>query len=85
MKIALSFVTLGLCATAAGVALAQPPEPAPYYVPYDRLAERRLEAPRNALELSLGTGYSQGFGNLRSGVGMPSVVTPGAGLTLGIG
>ena len=85
MKIALSFVTLGLCVTAAGGALAQPPEPAPYYVPYERPSERRLEAPRNALELSLGTGYSQGFGNLRSGVGMPSVVTPGAGLTLGVG
>lgn len=85
MKIALSFVTLSLCATAAGVALAQPPEAVPYYVPYERPAERSLEAPRNALELSVGTGYSQGFGNLKSGVGMPSVVTPGAGLTLGVG
>jgi hypothetical protein len=51
----------------------------------ERPAERTLAAPRNALELSVGSGYTQGFGNLRSGVGMPSVVTPGVAVDLGVG
>jgi hypothetical protein len=42
-------------------------------------------APKNAFELSLGTGYTQGFGHLQSGVGMPSVVRPGVAFGLGLG
>ena len=33
----------------------------------------------------MGTGYTQGFGSLKSGVGMPSVATPGIGVDLGLG
>lgn len=44
-----------------------------------------LAAPRDALELSLASGYTQGFGSLQSGVGIPSVATGGLGLDLGIG
>lgn len=86
MRIALSFVTLGLCAsTAAGLAHAQPGDPTPAYVVAERPATGPLAAPRNALELSVGSGYTQGFGNLRSGVGMPSVVTPGVAIDVGVG
>ena len=44
-----------------------------------------LGAPRDALELSLASGYAQGFGSLQSGVGLPSVATGGLALDLGIG
>jgi hypothetical protein len=44
-----------------------------------------LAAPTNAFEVSAGTGYTQGFGSLQSGVGMPSVVTPGVAFDLGLG
>jgi outer membrane protein OmpA-like peptidoglycan-associated protein len=57
------------------VAPEQPPSAAP----------GRIEAPSNAFELTLGTGYTQGFGNLQEGVGMPSVATPGIGFDLGLG
>jgi outer membrane protein OmpA-like peptidoglycan-associated protein len=46
---------------------------------------QRTPAPSNAFELTLGTGYTQGFGNLQQGVGMPSVATPGIGFDLGLG
>ena len=87
MKFALSFVALGISLTATGLAAAQPPEMTPSYAmePPESLSKGRLAAPRNALELSIGTGYSQGFGTLKSGTGMPSVVTPGVAFDLGIG
>jgi hypothetical protein len=45
--------------------------------------KRPVDAPWRAFELSLGTGYTQGFGMLESGVGMPRVATPGMTLDLG--
>lgn len=39
--------------------------------------------PTKAFELTLGTGYSHGFGMIRSGLGMPSVARGGATLELG--
>jgi hypothetical protein len=33
----------------------------------------------------MSTGYTQGFGSLKSGVGMPSIVTPGVAFDLGVG
>jgi peptidoglycan-associated lipoprotein len=44
-----------------------------------------VEAPTNAFELSVGTGYTQGFGSLQSGVGMKDVITPGFAVDLGLG
>ncbi len=45
--------------------------------------KQRLAAPRRAVELTAGTGYTQGFGSLERGVGMPSVVTPGLAVDIG--
>ncbi len=90
MKIALSLVTLGLCSlSAARLAQAQGDGPMPVYVVVAERPqsehERPLAAPSNALELSAGSGYTQGFGNLRSGVGMPSVASPGVAVDIGVG
>jgi hypothetical protein len=86
VRTTLLLVMLGVASTATGLARAQPREAAPERdVMTERPVERPLAAPRNALELSVGTGYTQGFGNLKSGVGMPSVATPGVAVALGIG
>lgn len=86
MKLAYSFVALGVSLTAAGIAGAQPLEAVPTVnTSGERPARAQLGAPSNALELSVATGYTQGFGNLRSGVGMPSVVGPGLGVDFGVG
>ncbi|MDB4937109.1 MAG: hypothetical protein JWP87_4081 [Labilithrix sp.] len=47
--------------------------------------QRGLPAPSEALELSVGTGYTQGFGSLRSGVGMPQVAREGIAVDLSAG
>lgn len=47
--------------------------------------DKRLEAPQSAFELTVGTGYTQGFGMLQSGLGMPSVAREGIGVNLGVG
>lgn len=67
-------VVLGLTSTARAQPVAERPA-----------RETTMAPPQNALELSLGTGYTQGFGSLQSGVGMPSVATYGLGVDLGIG
>lgn len=100
MKIAASLVALGVTSLSiAGIARAQPPDvqpaqlppPAesssPYYVGAERVQvnENAVPAPANAFELSVGSGYTQGFGNLKSGTGLPSVITPGGAVDLGLG
>ncbi len=75
MKLVAFFAAFGATLIATSVAGAQE-TPAP---------RRPLGAPRNALELTLASGYAQGFGSLQSGVGIPSVVRGGLGLDLGIG
>ena len=86
MKLAYSFVALGVSLTAVGIAGAQPLEAVPTVnTSGERPARAPMGAPSNALELSVATGYTQGFGSLRSGVGMPSVVGPGLGVDVGIG
>jgi hypothetical protein len=86
VKIALPSMVLGLSLTAVGFARAQPPEPAPMPdVVETPPPKKELAAPSNAFELSAGTGYTQGFGSLQSGVGMPSVATPGVAFDLGLG
>lgn len=47
--------------------------------------EHGVPAPSQALELTVGTGWTQGFGNLRSGVGMPSVAHEGIGVDANVG
>ena len=47
--------------------------------------EQGLPAPSQALELSVGTGYTQPFGKLSSGIGMPSVAHEGIGVDGSIG
>jgi peptidoglycan-associated lipoprotein len=44
-----------------------------------------LAAPTNALDLVVGTGYTQGFGRLEKDVPMSDVATPGIAVDLGIG
>jgi hypothetical protein len=49
------------------------------------IVQKGIPAPRDALELSFGTGYTQGFGSLRGNVGLPSVATAGVGFNFGLG
>jgi hypothetical protein len=44
--------------------------------------QQGVPAPASAFEATIGTGYTQGFGMLRSGVGMPSVAREGIGVEL---
>jgi hypothetical protein len=82
--------TIGLVGLVGAIALAPrfaraeisaPPSPA---ADREEYLSRHVPAPWRALELSLGTGYTQGFGMLESGVGMPRVVTPGMAFDLGL-
>jgi peptidoglycan-associated lipoprotein len=47
--------------------------------------EGRVAAPSSALELSVATGYTQGFGELRGNTNMNDVATNGIGFDLGVG
>ena len=49
------------------------------------LRRHYVPPPRNALELTVGTGYTEGFGMFTGGVGMPSVAQEGVALDLGVG
>lgn len=70
------------CAPAAHAQQQQ--EPDVKYAPYGWL-ERRLPGPRNAVELDVATGYTQGLGSLRAGTGMSKVATGGVALEIGGG
>jgi peptidoglycan-associated lipoprotein len=50
----------------------------------EKTAEPLAEAPVKALEIVVGTGYTQGFGSFQSGVNMQDVITPGIGVDLGL-
>ena len=50
----------------------------PYFQQY-------VAPPRNALELTVGTGYTQGFGSLYRGLGIPSVAREGIAVDFGLG
>jgi outer membrane protein OmpA-like peptidoglycan-associated protein len=45
---------------------------------------KSIDAPTRALEIGVGTGWTQGYGNLRSGVDMRDVITPGIGVDLAL-
>jgi outer membrane protein OmpA-like peptidoglycan-associated protein len=47
--------------------------------------EEPLAAPKKALEIVVGTGYTQGFGSLQQGVDMSQVATSGIGVDMGLG
>ncbi len=84
MRAAIVLVGLGVGIGASGVAHAQ----AVYYDPTVRLEapdRSHLAAPRNAFELSLATGYTQGFGSLETGNSVSSVANAGIGFELGLG
>jgi peptidoglycan-associated lipoprotein len=68
---------VAMAAASSGNALAQENE-TPYLRHY-------VAPPRNAFELTLGTGYTEGFGYFAQGVGMPSVAQEGIALDLGLG
>jgi hypothetical protein len=46
---------------------------------------QRVDAPRNAAEITIGTGYTQPFGLVRQGVNLQDVATAGAGVEAGLG
>ncbi|HEY8042389.1 MAG TPA: OmpA family protein [Polyangiaceae bacterium] len=76
-KIAIPAVVVAIIAAGSGSASAQETS-APYFKQY-------VPPPRNAVELTVGTGYTQGFGSLYRGVGMPSVMREGIAADLGLG
>ena len=45
--------------------------------------QQSVPAPSNALELQVGTGYTQGFGNVLPGQGISNVAGPGIGVDIG--
>lgn len=47
--------------------------------------QQGVPAPSSAFEATVGTGYTQGFGMLRSGVGMPQVSREGIGVDVAAG
>ncbi len=47
--------------------------------------EEPLLAPAKALEIVVGSGYTQGFGSMQQGVNIGNVITPGFAVDLGIG
>ncbi len=51
----------------------------------ETIIEKPLAAPEKALEIVVGTGYTQGFGSLQQGVDMANVATAGIGVDLGLG
>lgn len=94
MKLSSSFLALSVVMTATALARAQPPATQPSTTQptttstqgeAPSFVQQRLPAPKNAFEMAVGTGYTQGFGSLKSGVGLPSVVTPGIGIDLQLG
>ncbi|MDB4937269.1 MAG: uncharacterized protein JWP87_4241 [Labilithrix sp.] len=86
MKLALSLVALAVVSTATGLAHAQPPDAEVTYMTAERPRYRNeLRAPADAVELSVSTGYTRPFGNLRGGVGFPSVARAGIGVGVGFG
>jgi hypothetical protein len=46
--------------------------------------QQSVPAPSNALELRVGTGYTQGFGNILPGQGISRVAGPGVGVDVGV-
>jgi outer membrane protein OmpA-like peptidoglycan-associated protein len=71
---ALSFVLISVFAISASAQNAEGEHP----------ITKPVDAPKNALEIGVGTGWTQGYGQLRSGVDMRNVITPGIGIDLAL-
>jgi hypothetical protein len=59
-------------------ARAQPPEERSWF-------QERMAAPSRALEITLGSGYTQGLGMLSGTTSLPSIASAGAGFDAGVG
>jgi peptidoglycan-associated lipoprotein len=77
-KIAIPAALAALAAASSGNAFAQEEVDTDYLRHF-------VEPPRNAFELTLGTGYTEGFGQYTQSIGMPSVAQQGMALDLGLG
>lgn len=75
-------VVLGTTA-AASAQQYQPTAPSPTYERRSFL-EQRVDAPVNALELGVAPVYTQGFGMLQSGLGMPGIAMAGIGVNVDV-
>jgi hypothetical protein len=60
-------------------------QPSPYMTETPTTSPGHMPAPMQAFELTVGTGYTQGFGMLRDNLSVPDVATPGIGFDLGMG
>lgn len=75
MKRTIVIAGVATCLAASGLAMAQ-----------ERTwGEKEVAAPKQAFELDVSTGYTQGFGMLNQGVGMPDVADAGIGVGVGAG
>ncbi|HEY5240434.1 MAG TPA: OmpA family protein [Polyangiaceae bacterium] len=78
-KIVIPAALVAIAAASSGNAFAQQEEVDTTYI------RHFVPPPRKAFELTLGTGYTEGFGQLTQSVGMPSVAQEGMALDLGLG
>jgi hypothetical protein len=85
--VAASFV-VGYAPSARAQSTTLPPDPAFSTVQQPERTsyfDQRIAAPRQAFEITVGTGYTQGLGMFQAGVDMDRVATPGLGVDLGLG
>jgi hypothetical protein len=75
--------TLLFVAVAAGTVAIASSARAQEAEPRKSWLEERVQGPRSAVELNVATGYTQGFGGVESGTGMPRVA--GAGVAFEVG
>ncbi len=78
-KIVIPAALVAIATASSGNAFAQQEEVDTTYI------RHFVPPPRKAFELTLGTGYTEGFGQLTQSVGMPSVAQEGMALDLGLG
>jgi outer membrane protein OmpA-like peptidoglycan-associated protein len=71
-------LVVALSAATTGTALAQENTDQSYL-------RHHVDPPTSALELTIGTGYTEGFGTLANNVGMPSVAQEGMSFDFGVG
>jgi hypothetical protein len=89
MKTAIVPAVVALAATLTADAFAQPQQTANTYAQPQQPEKRSwftapLVAPSRALEITIGTGYTQGLGMIRGNTSLPSVSSTGVGVDLGI-
>lgn len=85
MKRNVAALVTGAVALAPAIALAQTAAQPAARERSEPREPRSYPAPSNALEITAGTGYTQGLGMIREGLSVPDVATSGVGFDLGIG